>query len=139
MPLGAARRARKTWTKPPEDPTQTAAKSGWVITTQEVLERILMPGCLFPGELSVLPSPGSWKGTGTVPAPLTCPWPPGRWGPGMWFCARSALAAAAGDTKIPLGMSTVVVQPDPTAVTGADVQGKLSPTLGKGRGTETIP
>lgn len=99
-----------------------------------------MPGCLFPGELSVLPSPGSWKGTDTVPAPLTCPWPPGRWGPGMWFCARSALAAAAGDTKIPFGMSTVVVQPDPTAVTGADVQGKLSPTLlGKGRGTETIP
>lgn len=58
----------------------------------------------------------------------------------MWFYARSALAAAAGDTKIPPGMSSVVVQPGPTALTGADVQGKLSPTLlGKGRGTVMIP
>lgn len=82
-----------------------------------------MSECLSPDELSVLPSALSWTGRAQVtlvaegrdvPAtPLTCPWPPGRWGPGKWFSSQSALAGAAGKIKILLGINTVVVQPAP--------------------------
>lgn len=100
----------------------------------------------WPGrvQVTVLGCSAGMKAERFQTLPLTCPWPPGRWGPGKWFYALSVLAGAAGSTKIPSEISTGGVPPAPTGKrchrgrpAGKAQPHRAPPTLlgeGKGRG-----